>query len=176
MGNIASAFKKLFANKTARILFLGLDAAGKTTILYSLKVGEKVQTIPTIGFNLENVKYKKIDFTIWDIGGQDEIRPLWRHYYENTDAVVFVVDSNDTDRVKETNEVLHKMLADDYLSECPVLVLANKQDLPNALQPHELCEGLELRKLRKRDWFIQPCSALTGQGLVEGLDWLSSKI
>ncbi len=85
-----------------RILMVGLDgmlplsraagalltqcapAAGKTTILYKLKLGEVVTTIPTIGFNVETVQYKKIEFTVWDVGGQDKIRPLWRHYFQNT--------------------------------------------------------------------------------------------
>ena len=83
----------------ARIVMLGLDAAGKTTLLYKLKLGEVVTTIPTIGFNVERVKYKNIDFTVWDVGGQDKIRPLWRYYYENIQAVVFLIDSNDTERI-----------------------------------------------------------------------------
>ena len=72
---------------------VGLDAAGKTTILYKLKLGEVVTTIPTIGFNVETVHYKNITFTVWDVGGQDKIRPLWRHYYEDAQGLIFVVDS-----------------------------------------------------------------------------------
>ena len=94
-------FGKLFGKKDVRILMVGLDAAGKTTILYKLKLGEIVTTIPTIGFNVETVEYKNISFTVWDVGGQDKIRPLWRHYYQNTQGVIFVVDSNDRDRVGE---------------------------------------------------------------------------
>nr|KAF6479063.1 ADP ribosylation factor 1 [Molossus molossus] len=85
MGNIfANLFKGLFGKKEMRILMVGLDAAGKTTILYKLKLGEIVTTIPTIGFNVETVEYKNISFTVWDVGGQDKIRPLWRHYFQNT--------------------------------------------------------------------------------------------
>lgn len=87
-----------------------MDAAGKTTILYKLKLGEVVTTIPTIGFNVETVEYKNVNFTVWDVGGQDKIRPLWRHYYQNTQGLVFVIDSNDRDRIGEAREELTKML------------------------------------------------------------------
>merc|ERR1712107_801856 len=94
--SMGGVFAKLFGGKREmRILMVGLDAAGKTTILYKLKLGEIVTTIPTIGFNVETVEYKKINFTVWDVGGQDKIRPLWRHYYQNTQGLIFVVDSND---------------------------------------------------------------------------------
>ena len=77
-----------------KTLLLGLDAAGKTTILYKMKLGEVVSSVPTIGFNVETVEYKKIKFQTWDIGGQKKIRMLWRHYYQNTDCLIFVVDSS----------------------------------------------------------------------------------
>ena len=111
---------------------VGLDAAGKTTILYKLKLGEIVTTIPTIGFNVETVEYKNISFTVWDVGGQDKIRPLWRHYFQNTQGLIFVVDSNDRDRVSEARDELHRMLNEDELRDAVLLVFANKQDLPNA--------------------------------------------
>ncbi|KAG2726739.1 hypothetical protein I3760_01G127500 [Carya illinoinensis] len=106
-------FSRLFAKKEMRILMVGLDAAGKTTILYKLKLGEIVTTIPTIGFNVETVEYKNISFTVWDVGGQDKIRPLWRHYFQNTQGLIFVVDSNDRDRVVEARDELHRMLNED---------------------------------------------------------------
>ncbi|CAL5419887.1 unnamed protein product [Camellia sinensis] len=123
-------FSRLFAKKEMRILMVGLDAAGKTTILYKLKLGEIVATIPTIGFNVETVEYKDISFTVWDVGGQDKIRPLWRHYFQNTQGLVFVVDSNDRDRVVEARDELHRMLNEDELRDAVLLVFANKQDLP----------------------------------------------
>uniref|UniRef100_A0A3P8ZZJ6 ADP-ribosylation factor 5 n=1 Tax=Esox lucius TaxID=8010 RepID=A0A3P8ZZJ6_ESOLU len=98
---ISSLFSRLFGKKQMRILMVGLDAAGKTTILYKLKLGEIVTTIPTIGFNVETVEYKNICFTVWDVGGQDKIRPLWRHYFQNTQGLIFVVDSNDRERVAD---------------------------------------------------------------------------
>merc|ERR1712040_31199 len=123
-------FRSLFGKKEMRILMVGLDAAGKTTILYKLKLGEIVTTIPTIGFNVETVEYKNISFTVWDVGGQDRIRPLWRHYFLGAQGVIFIVDSNDRDRVEEAREELMKTLNEDELRDASLLVLANKQDLP----------------------------------------------
>jgi len=174
---------RLFGKKEMRILMVGLDAAGKTTILYKLKLGEVVTTIPTIGFNVETVEYKNISFTVWDVGGQDKIRPLWRHYYQNTQGIIFVVDSNDRDRIDDSKdyehsakEELNRMLAEDELRDAVLLVFANKQDLPNAMKVQEVTERLGLNKLRNRQWYIQGASAPTGDGLYEGLDWLSNTL
>jgi ADP-ribosylation factor protein 1 len=155
---------------------VGLDAAGKTTILYKLKLGEVVTTIPTIGFNVETVEYKNIKFTVWDVGGQDKIRPLWRHYYENTEGVIFVVDSNDRDRIGAAKAELERMLAEDNLRDACVLVFANKQDLPQAMEVSEMADKLGLSKLRTRKWFINGCCATSGDGLFEGLDWMSKTL
>lgn len=129
---------------------VGLDAAGKTTILYKLKLGEIVTTIPTIGFNVETVEYKNICFTVWDVGGQDKIRPLWRHYFQNTQGLIFVVDSNDRERICEAQDELQKMLSEDELRDAVLLLFANKQDLPNAMAASELTEKLGLNQLRNR--------------------------
>jgi ADP-ribosylation factor protein 1 len=169
-------WQRLFGKEEMRILMVGLDAAGKTTILYKLKLGEVVTTIPTIGFNVETVEYKNISFTVWDVGGQDKIRPLWRHYYQNTDGLIFVVDSNDRDRIDDAREELHRMLNEDELSEAVILVFANKQDLPKAMSAMELTEKLGLNTLRGRTWYIQASCATTGDGLYEGLDWLSQTL
>jgi small GTP-binding protein len=169
----SSLFDKFFGKKELRILMVGLDAAGKTTILYKLKLGEVVTTIPTIGFNVETVEYKKISFTVWDVGGQDKIRPLWRHYYQNTHGLIFVVDSNDRDRIEDAKEELHRMLNEEELRDAVVLVFANKQDLPNAMTVAEITDKLGLQSMRHRQWFVQSTCATTGDGLYEGLDWLS---
>jgi len=155
-------------------LMVGLDAAGKTTILYKLKLGEIVTTIPTIGFNVETVEYKNINFTVWDVGGQDKIRPLWRHYFQNTQGLIFVVDSNDRERVNEAAEELNKMLNEDELRDAALLVFANKQDLPNAMSVAEITDKLGLHSVRSRKWYIQSTCATSGDGLYEGLDWLSN--
>jgi len=176
MGAFQSLFKSLFGKKEMRILMVGLDAAGKTTILYKLKLGEIVTTIPTIGFNVETVEYKNISFTVWDVGGQDKIRPLWRHYFQNTQGLIFVVDSNDRERVTEAKEELGRMLGEDELRDAVLLVFANKQDLPNAMSPSEITEKLGLNVLRQRTWYIQATCATNGEGLYEGLDWLSNQL
>merc|ERR1712242_117866 len=134
----ASALEKLKGKQDKRIVMVGLDAAGKTTILYKLRLGEVVNTIPTIGFNVETVEYKNISFNVWDVGGQDKIRLLWRHYYTNTQGLIYVVDSNDRDRIDENREELHKMLAEEELRDAVLLVFANKQDLPGALTCPEI--------------------------------------
>ncbi|XP_034541765.1 ADP-ribosylation factor 4-like [Notolabrus celidotus] len=169
-------FTRLFGKKQMRILMVGLDAAGKTTILYKLKLGEIVTTIPTIGFNVETVEYKNISFTVWDVGGQDKIRPLWRHYFQNTQGLIFVVDSNDRERVREAADELVKMLGEDELKEAALLVFANKQDLPNALNVNEITEKLGLSNFRNQTWHVQSTCATQGDGLYEGLDWLSTEL
>jgi len=180
---ISTLWKRLFGSKEMRILMVGLDAAGKTTILYKLKLGEVVTTIPTIGFNVETVEYKNISFTVWDVGGQDKIRPLWRHYYQNTQGIIFVVDSNDRDRIDESNgqehsakEELQHMLAEDELRDAVLLIFCNKQDLPNAMSVNEVTNRLGLNQIRNRQWYIQATCATTGDGLYEGLDWLSDTL
>uniref|UniRef100_A0A5F9DUZ2 ADP ribosylation factor 4 n=1 Tax=Oryctolagus cuniculus TaxID=9986 RepID=A0A5F9DUZ2_RABIT len=147
---ISSLFSRLFGKKQMRILMVGLDAAGKTTILYKLKLGEIVTTIPTIGFNVETVEYKNICFTVWDVGGQDKIRPLWRHYFQNTQGLIFVVDSNDRERIQEGAEELRKILQEDELQDAVLLLFANKQDLPNAMAISEMTDKLGLQSLRNR--------------------------
>ncbi|KAL8453178.1 hypothetical protein Emed_001048 [Eimeria media] len=219
-----------------RILMVGLDAAGKTTILYKLKLGEVVTTIPTIAggsplpsgqpaqlpgkdagalrahswlpgsltqvhsiaspslvlficysidappwvglrrFNVETVEFKNISFTVWDVGGQDKIRPLWRHYFSNTHGIIFVVDSNDRERIVDAKEELHRMLGEDELRDAVLLVFANKQDLPNAMSVPEITDKLMLYSIRHRHWYIQSACATAGDGLFEGLDWLSTTL
>jgi len=174
--SFGNLFKTFFGKKEMRILMVGLDAAGKTTILYKLKLGEIVTTIPTIGFNVETVEYKNISFTVWDVGGQDKIRPLWRHYFQNTQGLIFVVDSNDRERIGEAREELARMLAEDELRDAILLVFANKQDLPNAMTAAEITDKLNLHSLRNRNWYIQATCATNGEGLYEGLDWLSQSL
>ena len=117
---------------------LGLDAAGKTTILYKLKVGEVVTTIPTIGFNVETVEYRDVTFQVWDVGGQDKIRKLWRHYYIGTTGIIFVVDAADKHRMGTVREELDAILGADEMRGASLLVYANKQDLPGAMPTAEV--------------------------------------
>ncbi|CCA66382.1 probable ADP-ribosylation factor 6 [Serendipita indica DSM 11827] len=186
---------KLFQSREMRLLMLGLDAAGKTTILYKLKLDQSVTTIPTVGFNVETVTYKNVKFNVWDVGGQDKIRPLWRHYFTGTQGLVYVVDSCDRERIDEARQELHRILSDREMATCLLLVFANKQDLPGGLSKHhpyaiteltstphlamspaEVTEKLGLHRMRDRLWYVHPSCATTGEGLFEGLQWLSNTV
>lgn len=169
---IASYFSK---GNEAKVLIIGLDAAGKTTILYVSKLGEVVTTIPTIGFNVETVTYGNLNILTWDVGGRDKIRPLWRHYFTDTTGMIFVIDSNDRERMGEARDELHRMTNEDELKSLPVLIFANKQDLPNAMSLDEIKEKLNLSKLdeTKTKWHIQPCIATQNEGIKEGFLWLA---
>lgn len=165
--------------KDTRVLMVGLDNAGKTTILCRLKLGLVMATTPTVGFNVETVRYKKLRFCIWDVGGQDKIRGLWRHYYQNTQAVVFVVDSSDRDRLQEAKTELTRLIQEPELANAFVLVLANKQDLSLSLSGAEVAEHLGLagpKTITKNEFKVQPCCAMSGIGLEEGLEWMSNTL
>eukprot|EP00465_Bigelowiella_longifila_P007669 CAMPEP_0185263686 /NCGR_PEP_ID=MMETSP1359-20130426/15772_1 /TAXON_ID=552665 /ORGANISM="Bigelowiella longifila, Strain CCMP242" /LENGTH=183 /DNA_ID=CAMNT_0027851383 /DNA_START=36 /DNA_END=587 /DNA_ORIENTATION=+ len=174
--SISQLWNSLFGNQTVRVVMVGLDAAGKTTVLYNLKLGEVITTVPTIGFNVERIEHKNLDLQVWDIGGQDKIRPLWRHYYENTDGIIFVIDSADRERVDAAREELHKTLQTDELKNAAVLIYANKQDLSRALSTKQLAKQLGLDKLHDRQWYVQGACATSGQGLVDGMDWLANTL
>eukprot|EP00128_Syssomonas_multiformis_P015517 Colp12_sorted_trinity150504_noHs@6123 len=181
MGGVLSALTSLFGSmwisRQAHVIMLGLDAAGKTTILYKLKLNETVTTIPTIGFNVETIDHPSCKLQVWDVGGQHKIRPLWKHYYQNCDAVIFVVDSADVDRMAEAREELENILSTPELSEAVVLVMANKMDQPRALTTKELYPKLGLDKIfSKRSGFVQPTCAVTGEGLVDGLNQLTQML
>ena len=166
-----------FAKKEVRVCCIGLDAAGKTTFVNKLRLGEVVSTIPTIGFNVDTVEYKNLKFTMWDIGGQAKLRALWKHYYVNTDCIIFIVDSCDKTRIAEAADALQGALDDDNLRSASLLVLCNKQDMPNAMPPSEIQERLKLRQMcGSRKYYVQACSATAGTGIFEGLDWLSANI
>ena len=141
-------------------------------------LGEILTTIPTIGFNVETLEYKNISFTMWDMGGQDKIQHLWCHYFQSTQGLIFVVDSNNRERVNEAREELMRMLAEDEdkLRDAVLLVFANKQDLPNAMNAAKITDKLGLHSLRHRNWYIQATCATSGDGLYEGLDWLSNQL
>ncbi|KAK4436150.1 ADP-ribosylation factor 1 [Sesamum alatum] len=177
---MGQAFRKLFdaffGNSEMRVVMLGLDAAGKTTILYKLHIGEVLSTVPTIGFNVEKVQYKNVIFTVWDVGGQEKLRPLWRHYFSNTDGLIYVVDSLDRERIGRAKEEFQSIIQDPFMLNAVILVFANKQDMRGAMTPTEVCQGLGLYDLRNRKWHIQGSSATRGDGLYEGLDWLSSTL
>jgi len=156
---------------------LGLDSAGKTTILYRLQIGEVISTIPTIGFNVETVQYKNIKFQVWDLGGQSSIRPYWRCYFPNTSAIIYVIDSSDAPRLQTSRSELLTMLSEEELAGVPLLVFCNKQDIEGALKPEEISDQLGLAGGEKgRDWSVRGSCATEGEGIEEGLDWLVNAI
>ncbi|EPZ32515.1 putative ADP-ribosylation factor, arf [Rozella allomycis CSF55] len=158
-------FSRLFGEKEYRILILGLDNAGKTTILYRLQVKLITIDYKAIGFNMEVLQYKNLKFQ-----GQSSIRPYWRCYYANTQAIIYVVDSTDKARLSVSKAELISMLEEE-LKDAVLLVFANKQDLNGAMSVAEVSEGLGLSLLRNRQWCIFKTSAIKGDGLTEGLDW-----
>ena len=167
-------FDRLFGNRDMRVVMLGLDAAGKTTILYKLHIGEVLTTVPTIGFNVEKVQYKNVVFTVWDVGGQEKLRPLWRHYFNNTDGLIFVIDSQDRDRIARASQEFKSIIEDPLMRNSAILVFANKQDMKGCLTSAEVCQALGLPELPKtRKWHVQGAVAIRGEGLYEGLDWLA---
>ena len=203
---------------------LGLDAAGKTTILYKLHIGEVLSTVPTLGtpdphpragrrharqisrsrarvrapprpppsspsshprarpppsfagFNVEKVQYKNVMFTVWDVGGQEKLRPLWRHYFNNTDGLIYVVDSLDKDRIDRAANEFHSIINDPFMRNSAILVFANKQDMKNCMSAAEVAEALGMHTLKGRRWHVQSAVATQGLGLYEGMDWLSSTL
>lgn len=156
--------------KQARILLLGLDAAGKSTVLYKFKFKEPFSTIPTVGFNVEMIQTEKhLQLTIWDVGGQEKLRSSWCYYFENTDGLVYVVDSTNKQALDESKKQFQLILQNEWIKNVPVVILANKQDLPGALNADEITRKFNMKKYCcDRDWYVQPCCAITGQGLAEG--------
>ncbi|KAF7689520.1 ADP-ribosylation factor-like protein 11 [Silurus meridionalis] len=154
--------------KVPHVALMGLDSAGKSTLLYRLQRGVIMDTTPTIGFNVVTLELnKKTVLTVWDIGGQESLRPNWRYYLEGCSALVFVVDASDSTRMEEAKLALKNVLNDSNLEDIPLMVLANKTDLPNSLTLDEVCEKLDLASCTNRTWEIQACSALKGLGLQQ---------
>ncbi|GAB1602300.1 ADP-ribosylation factor-like protein 3 [Argonauta hians] len=159
-------------DKELRLLLLGLDNAGKTTLLKKLASEEISHITPTQGFNIKTVQAGGFRLNVWDIGGQRKIRPYWKNYFENTDVLIYVIDSSDKKRFEETGEELFQLMEEEKLNGIPLLVFANKQDLMNAADASEIAEGLNLHSLRDRKWQINPCSAMTGEGIEPGISWI----
>ncbi|CAN7999667.1 unnamed protein product, partial [Ixodes pacificus] len=163
-------------DRELRILLLGLDNAGKTTILKKLASEDVAHITPTQGFNIKSVQAEGFKLNVWDIGGQRKIRPYWQNYFENTDVLLYVIDSSDRKRFEETGVELAELLTEDKLFGVPLLVFANKQDLFNSAPAGELAEGLNLPAIRDRAWQIQACSALSGEGLKPPFDVPQEKL
>ncbi|KAI9099346.1 ARL3 protein, partial [Phlyctochytrium arcticum] len=160
------------ADREIRVLLLGLDNAGKTSILKRLSSEDITEIKPTQGFNIKSVQQDGFKMNVWDIGvGQQSIRPYWRNYFESTDVLIYIIDSADKRRLEEAGEELQNLLEEMKLAGVPILVFANKQDLLTAADGAQIAEKLNLNAIRDRPWQIQPCSAKTGDGVEEGMHW-----
>ncbi|XP_036883750.1 ADP-ribosylation factor-like protein 5A isoform X1 [Sturnira hondurensis] len=159
-----------------KVIIVGLDNAGKTTILYQFSMNEVVHTSPTIGSNVEEIVINNTRFLMWDIGGQESLRSSWNTYYTNTEFVIVVVDSTDRERISVTREELYKMLAHEDLRKAGLLVFANKQDVKECMTVAEISQCLKLTSIKDHQWHIQACCALTGEGLCQGLEWMMSRL
>nr|CAB3222884.1 ADP-ribosylation factor-like protein 2 [Phallusia mammillata] len=176
MGLLTILKKMKQKEKEVRILMLGLDNAGKTTILKKF-IGEDINTIsPTLGFNIETIEHRGFKLNIWDVGGQKSLRSYWRNYFESTDGLIWVVDSADKRRLEDCVQELHQLLVEERLAGATLLVFANKQDLPGSLSAVEIKEVLDLENIKTHHWSILPCSAVTGKNLLEGIDWIVDDI
>mgnify|MGYP001219547170 CR=1 FL=1 len=164
-------FFSKFYPKNTRIIILGLDGAGKTTILYKFKLDEYVTTVPTVGFNVETLKIGNLEMTMWDMGGQNKLRTLWKYYFHDCDALVFVIDSTDTSRFNEANEELYKILSDKGMKTLKfILILWNKVDCDTSKHVADFNDYISINF--RTNIHIQPCSGLTGTGIKEGFQKL----
>uniref|UniRef100_A0A3P8Y8H2 ADP-ribosylation factor-like protein 3 n=1 Tax=Esox lucius TaxID=8010 RepID=A0A3P8Y8H2_ESOLU len=159
-----------------QLLLLGLDNAGKTTLLKQLASEDVRHITPTQGFNIKSMQSQGFKLNVWDIGGQRKIRPYWRNYFENTDVLIYVIDCSDRKRFEETGQELAELMEDEKLSMVPLLIFANKQDVMTAAPASELAEGLKLHTIRDRVWQIQACSAVTAEGVQDGMTWVCKNI
>ena len=177
MGFIFSKILDFFSRSRNKfkIIILGIQNAGKTTILYRLSIGQLVKTTPTIGSNVEEISYNNVKLQAWDLGGQESSRSMWDVYFFNTDAVIYVIDTHD-ETYDDSKDQFYKLLQNDKLKNAVILIYANKQDLPGAKSVGEIIQIYGLDNIKDHIWHIQPCSAQTGEGLITGMKWLSDQL
>jgi len=173
---LSKLWNRLRGDREYKVLLLGLANAGKTTLLYRLALGEVVSAHPTIGSNVEEVVEGNIRLQVWDLGGQESLRSSWSAYFSSTSAVIFVVDSSDSASSLLAKMELFNLLLHPDLRGIPVLVLANKQDLPTARTFAAISEELNLTAILDRPWHLEPCSALTAAGLDSAIAWLTETL
>jgi len=161
-------------NTKCKILFLGLDNAGKTSIITYFENKGTLEQVeePTVGFVIKGIKYKRVDFKIWDVAGKESVRPLWKHYYEVNDAVVFVIDASDHKRIDEAVNTLKSVCREPELEGSILLVLANKQDIPGAMEAKDIKAKIEGFIGQKRVWECLPTTTkIAGGELVQQSFW-----
>lgn len=180
-GRLISSLLGLF-RRSATLVILGLDGAGKTTMLNYLRKGQPGSTIPTVGANYEKLKVRNLEFNVWDLGGQRSLRRIWAEYAEKADAIIFVIDSADRERFDEAKKELWHVVSmikekgRNSRGRIPLLVLANKADLEEAATVMEVIDYFELTKLDEIPWQVVWTSALTGFGLFEAFAWLYEQL
>ena len=177
MGFIFSKILDFFSRSrnNFKIIILGIQNAGKTTILYRLSIGQLVKTTPTIGSNVEEISYNNVKLQAWDLGGQESTRSIWDVYFINTDAIIYVIDTHD-ETYDDSKTQFYKLLKNEALKNAIILIYANKQDFPGAKSVGEIIQIYELDTIKDHIWHIQPCSAQTGEGLITGMKWLSDQL
>ncbi|EDU43260.1 ADP-ribosylation factor protein 2 [Pyrenophora tritici-repentis] len=164
--------KARLKDKEMRILMLGLDNAGKTTIVKKI-MNEDVNSVsPTLGFIIKTIEYDGYKLNIWDVGGQKTLRTYWKNYFEKTDTLIWVVDATDRERIDDCRQELAGLLLEERLSGASLLVFKNKSDVPGSMSEDEIREGLRLDAIKTHKWHIMTCSAMTGLNLQQGLEWV----
>lgn len=159
-----------------RLLMVGLDNAGKTTIVKRFNNEDVNEVSPTMGFNIKSMEYLGYQLNIWDVGGQKTLRSYWRNYFEQTDGLIWVVDSSDRRRIQECGVELHQLLMEERLAGSSLLIFANKQDVAGALSLEQISELMRLQFITNRHWEIIACSAISGSGVVEGMTWVVTDV
>ncbi|KAK7208111.1 ADP-ribosylation factor family-domain-containing protein [Myxozyma melibiosi] len=180
MGLLTTLRKQKLKDKEMRILMLGLDNAGKTSIVRAL-LGEDVRRVsPTLGFAIRTVPRGSYTLNIWDVGGQRSLRPFWRNYYEKTDALIWVVDASATGRLRDCRAELDAVVKDDRLTGAGLLVLINKMDLLDEKERANIVDlvtkQLGLAQITNHAYKVMPCSAYTGENLDFALDWTVEEV
>ncbi|GAB4845432.1 hypothetical protein Ancab_038839 [Ancistrocladus abbreviatus] len=171
-------WRYIFSKTEFHVLILGIDKAGKTTLLEKLKELylnleglPPDRIVPTVGLNIGRIEVGNTKLVFWDLGGQPGLRSIWEKYYEEAHAVIYVVDANCPSRFEDSKSALEKVLRHEDLRGAPVLILANKQDLPGAVTAEEVARYLDLKKLDERAYMFEAVSAYDG-GIKESIDWL----
>ncbi|KAL5373613.1 hypothetical protein DPSP01_012551 [Paraphaeosphaeria sporulosa] len=164
--------KARLKDKEMRILMLGLDNAGKTTIVKKI-MNEDVNSVsPTLGFIIKTIEYDGYKLNIWDVGGQKTLRTYWKNYFEKTDTLIWVVDATDRERIDDCRRELEGLLQEERLMGASLLVFKNKSDVSGSMTEDEVRQGLRLDAIKTHKWTIMACSAMTGTNLQEGLRWV----